>query len=301
MTEDIEHALSHVDATDREIWVRMGMAIFSELGPSGFDIWDQWSQTAGNYHINSAKHVWRGFNSGGGVNIASLFYVAQLNGWSRNARSDSTPSAPTRDTRAEDALRSKNREKAAGTARQWMARAIRGAHPYLARKGFEGLQALVYDGKLLVPMHDLDTGALCSIQSVDSDGNKRFLKGGRTSRTGFAMGVGPDIFLVEGYATGLSVLAAIELLHFHAQVVVCFSAQNMLKMHGDFVVADHDVSGTGQKYAERTGLPWWMPPVVGDANDYHQSAGLQALAKAVSSLEESARSPSHMNQLGKSG
>jgi putative DNA primase/helicase len=36
-------------AHDRELWVRVGMAIKSELGEDGFNLWDEWSRAADNY------------------------------------------------------------------------------------------------------------------------------------------------------------------------------------------------------------------------------------------------------------
>jgi putative DNA primase/helicase len=37
-TENIRAALRHIPAYDREIWLRIGMAIKSELGEEGFDL-----------------------------------------------------------------------------------------------------------------------------------------------------------------------------------------------------------------------------------------------------------------------
>jgi putative DNA primase/helicase len=52
------------------------------------------------------------------------------------------------------------------------------------------------------------------------------------------------------------------------------------------VVADNDESGTGERIAKQTGLPYWMSDRVGeDANDYHQRVGLfkftQSLNKSI--------------------
>jgi hypothetical protein len=37
--EKIKTALAYVLAHDRELWLRIGMAIKSELGEDGFDLW----------------------------------------------------------------------------------------------------------------------------------------------------------------------------------------------------------------------------------------------------------------------
>jgi len=42
--KDIESALAFIPADERSTWVSMAMAVKSELGDSGYPIWDQWSQ-----------------------------------------------------------------------------------------------------------------------------------------------------------------------------------------------------------------------------------------------------------------
>jgi hypothetical protein len=39
ISKEIESALSFIPANDREIWLKCGMAIKSELGENGFDEW----------------------------------------------------------------------------------------------------------------------------------------------------------------------------------------------------------------------------------------------------------------------
>ena len=55
--ERIHSALNFVPADNRDTWLRMGMAIKSAMGASGFDIWDQWSQQADSYNARDAKDV----------------------------------------------------------------------------------------------------------------------------------------------------------------------------------------------------------------------------------------------------
>ena len=96
--------------------------------------------------------------------------------------------------------------------------------------------------------------------------------------------------LCEGYATALSIKAAMKGLKRRYTLHVCFSAGNMKKVAANlpsgFVVADNDASQTGQKTAEQIGWPTWMPDAVGmDANDTHQRDGLfrfsQSLGKVI--------------------
>ena len=45
----IESAISFIPAIDRSLWVEVGMAVKSELGEAGRDIWDAWSRGAESY------------------------------------------------------------------------------------------------------------------------------------------------------------------------------------------------------------------------------------------------------------
>ena len=157
-------------------------------------------------------------------------------------------------------------------------------HPYLKRKGFPDRKMLVLGETLLVPMRPIDDyQRIASVQTIRPDAEKRFLKGGRASGCVYHLGAGEQ-WWVEGLATGLSVQAALRLLYRRAQVTVCFSASNLAKVaRRGIVIADHDAnSGAGEKAARATGLRWWMPPEPGDANDFHRSYGVRALAEQLS-------------------
>ena len=158
-------------------------------------------------------------------------------------------------------------------------------HPYLERKGFPDRRGLVLDDLLLVPVRS-ERGSVMSLQTITEDGAKKFLPGGKVGGGFHQIGRGHERWLCEGLATGLSVLAALHVLQRRASVIVCFSAANMLKVSRswDRIVADHDESGTGERYATASGCRWWMPPEPGDANDMHQSDGLDALVDGLRGL-----------------
>lgn len=185
--------------------------------------------------------------------------------------------------RREEAAR---RAQAAAQASAIVQRCANGSHPYLARKGFpEHLGLIDTDGRLVVPMRDLrDYRRVNSVQWIDDTGTKLFLPGGAAKGSVLMLGAGAECWLCEGYATGLSIRAALALLHRQARVVVCFSAGNLVHVAEQtlgrrYVIADNDKSGTGERSAIATGLPWAMPPHVGmDANDFHQAHGINALA-----------------------
>lgn len=181
-------------------------------------------------------------------------------------------------------------KEAARKAQEVVARCSYGPHRYFAAKGLHECLGLVdTDGRLVVPMRHCRTGDLQSVQWISESGEKLFLKGGRAKSATFTIGprMAPAWF-VEGYATGLSVAAALKLLYRQDRVVVCFSAGNLMNVAvqlGGKVIADNDKSETGQKAAAATGLPWVMSPILGeDINDYHQSHGLKAVAALMRTL-----------------
>jgi len=186
-----------------------------------------------------------------------------------------------------DRLDAQRHAKAAQEAARALSESVLDHHPYLAKKGFPEALALVRDDKLLIPVRDYKSGEIMSIQSIGDD--KKFLAGGKTKGGVFVLGkkYGAQRWLVEGYATGLSLKAALDAMYVNAEVWVCFSASNLQyvaeRISGvRFVFADNDASGTGQRVAEATGLRWVMSPVVGeDANDFHQRAGIWQLIMLV--------------------
>ena len=171
---------------------------------------------------------------------------------------------------------------------------------------------LVERGSLILPMRDAKTGALCSLQEIKADGTKKNLPGGRAKGAVHRLGRGFARWHCEGYTTGLSIQAALAQLYRRDEVVVCFSAQALPQAAWPegYVVADHDLHScprckhrwdsawekrdycpvcgntkvtmpAGERYAKQTGLPYWMPPEPGDANDFHQRHGVEALADAL--------------------
>lgn len=163
-------------------------------------------------------------------------------------------------------------------------------HPYLEKKGFPDEMANVWQSKsglvLVIPMR---VGKdLVGCQLISEIGEKKFLKGQRTSDTAFVFDSRGPIVLCEGYATGLSCRAALTALKARFTIFVCFSAHNMGRLSRELpmglVVADNDASLTGERAAKETGWPYFMPPTVGhDFNDFHQSTSLFKASQALRS------------------
>ena len=94
--------------------------------------------------------------------------------------------------------------------------------------------------------------------------------------------------LCEGYATALSVRLALKSLKKRYTLHVCFSAGNMKKMadllkpDSGLIVADNDLSGTGERVAKEIGWNYWISDVQGeDANDAHQRMGLFRFSQSL--------------------
>ena len=165
------------------------------------------------------------------------------------------------------------------------------AHPYLVAKGLTAETSLVLDGRLLVPMFLAGRyREPVGLQVIGADGETKFLPGQVAKGAVHRIGNGHrDCWLVEGYATGLSLRAALARIYSQADVVVCFSAGNLVEVAkrgiGSRVMADHDESGTGERAARDTGLPWVMPGAVGmDANDLHRIDGIESLVALVAGV-----------------
>jgi len=170
-----------------------------------------------------------------------------------------------------------------------------GKHEYLKSKGFPDEEGNVYqvDGRQLLVIPMRLNGSLMGCQLIDIDGTKKFLYGQRTAGAEFCFNNKGHHILCEGYATALSIRAAMKSLKRRYTLHVCFSAGNMKKvastLKGGLIVADNDESGTGERMAKEIGWPYWISDKVGeDANDTHQRVGLfrfsQSLLKSLNSL-----------------
>ena len=188
-------------------------------------------------------------------------------------------------------------ERAAQRADSVLHSAKMGKHGYLELKGFPDEEGLVLEDHLLIPMRNVATNKLQGYQSIHWDGverkwHKKMLTGMRARNAVHYMGdrTAPEAWLVEGYATGLSLHAALRSVGLKASVVVCFSAGNLVAVSDQiqgrkFIYADNDESQTGERSAIETGLPWTMSDTVGhDANDDHKKGGLFAVVAKIMKL-----------------
>jgi phage/plasmid primase-like uncharacterized protein len=182
--------------------------------------------------------------------------------------------------------------KAAETAKWILDQCQHGKHDYLKSKGFPDEQGYIYvkDGVQLLAIPMWQGRTLWGVQLIDPSGNKRFLKGQKTSNCEFVFNNNGPHYLCEGYATALSLRHILKSLKKTYTIHVCFSAGNLVKVAEGltgFVIADNDESKTGENTAKKIGWPYWMSDTVGeDLNDYARRVGLfragQNLSKILS-------------------
>ena len=168
-------------------------------------------------------------------------------------------------------------------------------HPYLLRKGVTAHGSKVTsDGKLVVPLYDVD-GGISSLQYIDGDGGKRYHPGGEVKGKFWRIGALSDgvIYLAEGFATAATIHEVTG-----RPCVIAYSASNLVDVAGTLVglygaritiVADNDKGHVGLRAAEQAcakhGVRYVIPPIPGDANDYVQ-AGKDLAALLAPSVGE---------------
>jgi len=162
-------------------------------------------------------------------------------------------------------------------------------HPYLEAKGVPSHGLKQYKGALLIPVFNIH-GSVQTLQFIDDDGKKIFLRGGKKKAGFFPVGIdflaeSTTINYAEGYAT-----AASYHVHHKQPVIVAFDAGNLApvaealyavypdKKH--VFIADFDESKTGEQKAiaaaqviKQAGghAEVLMPEQVGDYNDHAQA------------------------------
>ena len=290
----LESVIYSIPADGRDDWLKVGSALKTELGDLGFPVWDAWSRTAENYDGRSIKGQWKSLKVGK-VTAGSIYFLARKYGF--DGEIPDPPLADKLHQSCRSAIRlqeeqAQHRAKQAALHAQTILDEARvDYHPYLASKGFSAAKGLVNQEKLIVPVRDRQ-GKLMSLQRISKDGNKRFLSGSRVRGGSNRIGRGRDRWIVEGYATGLSVYHALLELYRPASVVVAFSAGNIpvIARKGDVVLSDHDKrtkqnpehGGAGAAAARKSGCRWMMPLYEEtDFNDYMLKHGPDGLRDVI--------------------
>lgn len=256
--DEIEKALSHIDPNlSRDEWTEIGMAIKSELGDSGFDIWNAWSQRADNYRANDARDTWKSIKASGGIGIGTLIFHAKRGGYrsdnSQPQRITPQDAAARRERREADAAREAEETKrrqdqaAADAQAMWADAQPFTGHEYTDRKAIQnpgvvriGTYRRWHDGgmieipgAMLIPARD-ENGKITTLQSYFPDDDnplgrdRDYLPGGKKQGSYFNIGKPtgkPDelITIGEGLATVASAQNACG-----GTGVVAFDAGNLI-------------------------------------------------------------------------
>ena len=300
-TDEAREMLTYIAPADHETRYRVGMALYSGLGPDGQPLFDQWLSRHDKYRSElrswGASH-WRGLGrgtSGRPIGFGTLVHLAREGGWRPN------PDAPRPDaaTLARESADARQRELAQvserldqareteARARQMLAEAELTTHPYLASKGFPDAEGFVRDGVLLLPIFDVSPPAslrafrqLRSVQTITEDGTKRFIFGSDMNGGGVRLGksYAREVWYVEGYATALSVREALrQFPGADWQVIACMSdsglAREAKRNPGDraaYIIADHD-DWLCHADPPHGGKPyrWSVPPATTEAQCPH--------------------------------
>lgn len=290
--DDLSHdtiaaALSFVDCNDWDMWVRMGMAIKSELGQDGFDIWNNWGKGRKKYSERDARNSWKSIKPVGGVRIGTLIREALQSGYRFDSDTPASISEAEKTARRERVAQQEKAEAAALKVQHALAADLAAElwdeaqpvydqeHAYLQRKGVNshGLKLGRWplfndageifrwlDDVLLIPIYD-SAKRPRSLQGVFTEApsgfrsDKSYLKGGEKSGHFFTIGTPPTsgaVAVCEGYATGASIHEAMGWY-----VAVAFDRSNLRNvaetMRKAFptcqlvVVADNDRFTTNSK------------------------------------------------------
>ncbi len=77
----IAKALEFVSNHDYATWLRVGMALKSQFGDAGFDLWDTWSASGyANHDSGECRRKWASFRRVTGVSLGSIFHEARAGG-----------------------------------------------------------------------------------------------------------------------------------------------------------------------------------------------------------------------------
>ncbi|MCC5796762.1 MAG: AAA family ATPase [Methylophaga sp.] len=74
--EEVRIALQFLDADDRDIWIKAGMALKAWAGSDGLKLWNDWSKNSNKYKAEEIPKVWGSFQPES-VDIGTVFHLAQ--------------------------------------------------------------------------------------------------------------------------------------------------------------------------------------------------------------------------------
>ena len=80
--QKVESALAYVSSDcGYDQWYKIGAAIYSALGSSGFSVFDYWSSKSSKYHANGMRQKYESFANIHDITAATIYKMACDNGW----------------------------------------------------------------------------------------------------------------------------------------------------------------------------------------------------------------------------
>lgn len=201
--------------------------------------------------------------------------VAVFGNWSTSEKttwfSDDLPTDPASIAERKRLIKLETQRIARQQEKEWEEAAIRARHtwldvciapdlqhPYLRKKGLKPYDIRQFKHELAVPVYNLRTGKIQSLQFIAPNGSKRFLTGGKTkdgfyANRPFQQATDRRVVVSEGWATSQSLSQQWRVQGWH---VTAFNAGNLLavakSMRLQFpkieivIAADNDDSGVGE-------------------------------------------------------
>jgi energy-coupling factor transporter ATP-binding protein EcfA2 len=80
--DEVRTALTFIDATDYQVWIKIGIALKKDLKDTGLELFKEWSKTA--YNSASDKDLeakWNSFPKDGELSLGTIFFLAIQNGY----------------------------------------------------------------------------------------------------------------------------------------------------------------------------------------------------------------------------
>ena len=225
--DELWSMLLAIPAYDRNIWIRVGMALKAYIGDAGFALFEDWSATADNYQASAARAVWRSFR-GSGVGIGSLVHTARANGWNRQAPAITAPPPrrapkPPQSNTARYAAELWLAANKSMQADDWLSHPSPDelvlTHPYAIAKGIthaggagRGFATGSIIGKradcLIIPIREQGVGKVQAVECINPQGKKQTFgpKSGGYLLLGNTLDKSIPWFVCEGWASAYSTI-----------------------------------------------------------------------------------------------
>jgi len=231
--------LRFIPSDDRETWISVGMALKTEYGDCGIQLFDEWSSKSANYSPRSVKAVWKSFK-GQGVTMGTVVHLAEQNGF-RPPVNTQQPSVASRSTVNKPSSTSLYAKKL------WLASSRAGnlvaSHAYAVRKGIGGAGRAARGNAsgsvigqsndcIVVPIRNIKTGLVQGVQCINTDGVKQSF--GQVSGGALLLGntriKNQTWYVCEGWASAFSTV-----FHLGAKAAACAFGKGQLKKTAELI------------------------------------------------------------------